>query len=109
MVCYEDLFLKNMRYQYSSEKEALLELDKTIKISTLEQSVSDVPLGCFLSGGIDSSLIAATLQNTSKSIHTFTIGFNDDQYDESKHAKKIADYLGTNHHEFILEPSDALK
>ncbi len=106
---YEQLFLKNINEKFSNENEAIAALDKAIKKSTLEQSISDVPLGCFLSGGIDSSLIAATLQaQLGRKINTFTIGFDNNEFDESKHAKKVADYLGTNHHEFILEPSDAL-
>ena len=107
---YEKLFAKNINSKFSSEDDAIAALDKSIKKATLEQSISDVPLGCFLSGGIDSSLVAATLQSQSiKKINTFTIGFDNNEFDESKHAKKVADYLGTNHHEFILEPNDALK
>lgn len=107
---YEKLFLKNINSKISTENDAIAALDNSIKKATLEQSISDVPLGCFLSGGIDSSLIAATLQGqSSKKINTFTIGFNNNEFDESKYAKKVADYLGTNHHEFILEPNDALK
>lgn len=107
---YEELFSKNINSKFSNENDAIKALDKSIKKATLEQSISDVPLGCFLSGGIDSSLIAATLQGqSSKKINTFTIGFDNNEFDESKYAKKVADYLGTNHHEFILEPNDALK
>ena len=106
---YENLYSKNINYKYKTEEEALQELDKSIKQSTEEQSVSDVPLGCFLSGGIDSSLIASALQTSSaKKINTFTIGFKNDKYDESKYAKNVANYLGTNHNEFILEPEEAL-
>ena len=65
-------------------------------------------MGCFLSGEIDSSLIASVLQNSSsKKINTFTIGFKNDKYD-SQNSKKVANYLGTNHNEFILEPQEAL-
>ena len=107
---YEELFSKNINSKFANENDAIKALDKSIKKATLEQSISDVPLGCFLSGGIDSSLIAATLQGqSSKKINTFTIGFDNNEFDESKYAKKVADYLGTNHHEFILEPNDALK
>lgn len=106
---YQDLYSKNKNSKFRNENEAIYELDKAIKTSTIDQSVSDVPLGCFLSGGIDSSLIASTLQNSSsKKINTFTIGFKNDKFDESKFAKKVANYLGTNHNEFILEPQDAL-
>ncbi len=105
----QELYSKNKSSKLNNENETIYELDKVIKTSVLEQSVSDVPLGCFLSGGIDSSLIASTLQNsTSKQINTFTIGFQNDKFDESKYAKKVANYLGTNHNEFILEPQEAL-
>lgn len=106
---YQELYSKNKSSKLNNENETIYELDKVIKTSVVEQSVSDVPLGCFLSGGIDSSLIASTLQNsTSKKINTFTIGFQNDKFDESKYAKKVANYLGTNHNEFILEPQEAL-
>ena len=106
---YEKLFSSNVNSKFTNENEAITALDRSIKKSTLDQSISDVPLGCFLSGGIDSSLIAATLQGQSiRKINTFTIGFNNAEFDESKYAKKVADFLGTNHHEFILEPNDAL-
>ena len=66
--------------------------------------LSDVPLGCFLSGGIDSSLITAICQNNSaKKIETFSIGFSDRDYDESMHAKKVASILNTNHNECIID------
>ena len=71
--------------------------------------VSDVPVGCFLSGGIDSSLLTAILsKNSVNKINTFTIGFENENYDESGDAKKIADFLGTNHEEITLMPSEAL-
>lgn len=56
--------------------------------------VSDVPVGVFLSGGYDSSLVA---KKQGKKINTFTIGFDDEKYNEAKHAASIAEYLGTNH------------
>lgn len=69
--------------------------------------VADVPIGIFLSGGIDSSLITALLQNGSNSsLKTFTIGFEDKGFDESVHAKKIASFLGTDHHELICTLAD---
>jgi asparagine synthase (glutamine-hydrolysing) len=75
--------------------------------SCIYRMVADVPVGIFLSGGIDSSLITALLQKEfSSSMKTFTIGFEDKDFDESVHAKKIAEFLGTNHHELICTPSD---
>ena len=76
----------------------------------LNQMISDVPIGSFLSGGIDSSLISALMQkNSTKKIETFSIGFDDSNYDEAKYAKKIANYLGTNHNEFYLSSKKSLE
>lgn len=85
----------------------VLELEKRL-FEVLEQMMmSDVPLGAFLSGGIDSSLIVALMQKVSnKPIKTFTIGFKDKEYDESEYAKKIAEVLKTDHHEKILTVDD---
>lgn len=71
--------------------------------------VADVPVGVFLSGGIDSSLVTALLQgNRSQSISTFTIGFDDPRFDESDVARRIAKHLGTNHNEWICTEQEAL-
>ena len=71
--------------------------------------IADVPVGVFLSGGIDSSLVAAIVQKDSNiPINTFTIGFEDKRFDESNYAKDIAEYLGTNHTELICKKEDAL-
>jgi asparagine synthase (glutamine-hydrolysing) len=79
--------------------------------TTLEESVrlrllSDVPLGAFLSGGLDSSLIVAYMaRHTSGQVKTFAIGFTgEESFDETPHARRVADYLGTDHREFIVEP-----
>src|SRR5690606_6281733 len=70
---------------------------------------SDVPIGCFLSGGIDSSLVASIAQQISeKPINTFSVGFEDPKYDESKIAAKYSEILGTNHTEIICTPKDIL-
>jgi asparagine synthase (glutamine-hydrolysing) len=70
------------------------------------QLVSDVPVGCFLSGGVDSSIIAAcmTLAEGSRKVVTFGMGFDDSRYDESEHATAMAEYLGTEHHQFVVSP-----
>lgn len=72
--------------------------------------VSDVPVGVFLSGGLDSSLVTAILQKHSgATIHTFTIGFNEPQVNESRHAREVARFLGTHHTEHILETDEAMR
>ena len=73
------------------------------------QSLSDVPLGVFLSGGVDSSLIAALMQKTSgKKIKTFSIGFSDKNYDESNFAGRVASHINTDHLKLEARPKDAL-
>lgn len=85
------------------------ELEATIIEAFNLRMIADVPVGVFLSGGIDSSLVAAIVQKYSKiPINTFTIGFEDKKYDESNYAKEIAKYLGTNHTELICKKEDAL-
>ncbi len=106
---YKKIIQSANKHQYKSEKEALFDLEKTLIEATKSCSVSDVPLGCFLSGGVDSSLITSLLaRNSNSKINTFTIGFEDKNYDESISAKKVANILGTNHEEIILKPNDAL-
>lgn len=74
------------------------------------QLVSDVPLGCFLSGGIDSSIVAACMKrviNPGQRVLTFSIGFNDSRYDETQWAARVAGHLGTTHHRFEVTPRAA--
>jgi asparagine synthase (glutamine-hydrolysing) len=75
----------------------------------LSQQISDVPIGAFLSGGIDSTLISSIMQaNSNSSINTFTIGFKDDKYNEANYALEIAKHLKTNHHELYLSANDII-
>jgi asparagine synthase (glutamine-hydrolysing) len=73
------------------------------------QMVADVPVGAFLSGGIDSSTVAALMQKVSnRPVRTFTIGFEAQGYDESAAAKAVARHIGSDHHELVVRPQDAL-
>lgn len=89
---------------FQEDEDALTERLEELLISSFKyRMVSDVPVGVFLSGGIDSSLVAAILQKHSgQRIRTFTIGFNEDAFDESQWARRVARHLGTEHTEFIL-------
>jgi asparagine synthase (glutamine-hydrolysing) len=94
-------------HELLDDEEVLDNFERLLKKTISAQMQSDVPLGCFLSGGVDSSLIAAIMQNVSDNpIQTFTIGFNEEVYDESNHAKRIANYLGTQHREWIISPNE---
>jgi asparagine synthase (glutamine-hydrolysing) len=93
----------------NDEKTAKDELKSLLISSVRYRMISDVPLGTFLSGGIDSSLVTAIAQSLSdKPINTFSIGFKESNYNESGYAKKIALHLGTHHRELIVSEQDAL-
>ncbi len=93
----------------TDSEEALVKLSDLLISSVQYQLKSDVPFGIFLSGGIDSSLIAAKAAGMSHiKPNTFTIGFSDNPVNETVHARKIAKELGTNHHEFVLSVNDAV-
>ena len=98
---------KKIEKRLMSLKEAADELEKLLRHSIKLHMQSDVPYGAFLSGGIDSSTVAALMQaESSKPIKTFSIGFSDHSHDESEHARTVARHLGTDHHEIILNPDD---
>jgi asparagine synthase (glutamine-hydrolysing) len=93
-----------------NEPEAALDaLQAALAEAVARQSLADVPLGCFLSGGIDSSLVAALMQQqASRAVSTFTIGFEDAALDESRYAEAIARHLGTDHTTVFCTVVDAL-
>ena len=92
-----------------SEEDLLDELDELVSQSVRLRMVSDVPLGAFLSGGIDSSLVVAAMRRfASQPVRSFTIGFEEPEYDESAHAGRVAEALGTTHEAEYLKVDDLL-
>lgn len=96
------------RYPLTLDKSELdTELDWLLRSAVRQRMVADVPLGAFLSGGIDSSTIVALMQaQSSRPIRTFTIGFCEAEYDEAAYASEVARYFGTDHTEFRLTPTE---
>jgi asparagine synthase (glutamine-hydrolysing) len=91
------------------ETEALEGLDSLLGDAVAGRMAADVPLGAFLSGGIDSSLIVALMQaRSSRPVNTFTIGFEETRYDESAYARAVAKHLGTAHSEVVVTSDDAI-
>ena len=89
--------------------EALEVTKKLIEESVSRRLISERPLGSFLSGGYDSTIVTAYMAKLmSEKVQTYSIGFHSGQYNEAHHAKQVANYLGTNHHEEILNPDPAL-
>ena len=99
----------SMRENNLSEKEVVDYTEELLMRSITQQVMSDVPIGAFLSGGIDSSLVTAIMQKQSlRPINTFTIGFEDVAFNEARSARQIAKYLGTDHNEFVVTAEDAM-
>ena len=95
--------------QFKDRSKANKVLEDALETSIKSQLISDVPLGTFLSGGIDSSLITSLLQKNSMTpVKTFTIGFKDNDYDESPYALDVSKHLGTDHHEMMVDDDDAM-
>jgi asparagine synthase (glutamine-hydrolysing) len=105
-----DVAERGLADPFRDETEAVGAVEAALKASCLSRMVSDVPLGAFLSGGVDSSVIVALMQaQSSRPVKTFTIGFEEEKYNEAPHAKAVAVHLGTDHTEQILSEQDALE
>lgn len=92
-----------------SFEEAKEHTEKLLKSAFQYRMIADVPVGVFLSGGYDSSCVAALLQSESKNkIKTYTIGFHEEEYNEAQHSKKVAEYLGTEHYEYYCTEKEAM-
>jgi len=95
--------------QFKSEDDVIEVLRVELSKAVRRRLISDVPVGAFLSGGIDSSLVVALMQQASSTtVNTFSIGFSETRWNEAPAAKRIADYLGTNHEEFYITEENIL-
>jgi len=88
------------------ENEAIEETTRILRESTKLRMISEVPLGAFLSGGVDSSIVVALMaQESSTPVKTFSIGFEEQDFSELKYAKRVAEHVGAEYHEFIVRPN----
>jgi asparagine synthase (glutamine-hydrolysing) len=111
-ICYwsaKEVIEHGSRNRFTGSFEtALGQLDSLMKDAVGIRIFADVPLGAFLSGGVDSSAVVAMMQSQSHAkVKTFSIGFHQDQYNEAKYAKEVAGYLGTEHTEFYVDAKEA--
>lgn len=98
------------KFEYNSDQEVITSFEHLLERAVGRQMQADVPLGAFLSGGVDSSLIVATMQRLSESkVQTYSIGFDVDQYNEAPYARDVAKHLNTEHTEHIVSAKDALE
>ena len=107
----EDVWKQGIREPWcGTDKDAADALDEALGEAVRMRLVADVPVGAFLSGGIDSSLVAALMQaSATKPVRTFTIGFAESEYDEAPHARAVAKHLDTDHTQLYVTPRDAME
>src|SRR6476661_7014602 len=105
---YRDVVRRGLEKPISDEVEAVEELERALARSIAGQSMADVPVGAFLSGGIDSSTVVALYQKySSVPVRSFTIGFDDSHFNEASYAAEVAKHLGTVHHERYVSAKEA--
>jgi asparagine synthase (glutamine-hydrolysing) len=105
---YKEVLEAGLRDPIGTEADAIQALEQTLARAVESQSLADVPVGAFLSGGIDSSSVVALYQKySSQKVRTFTIGFNEAAFNEADHAREVARFLGTEHHERVVTAAEA--
>ena len=105
---FTDVVRRGLAEPIQSETQAVAALESALREAVAMQAVADVPLGAFLSGGVDSSTIVALMQaQSTRPVQTFTVGFDEAGFDESPHALAVARHLGTEHHALRVTAADA--